>query len=348
MDVLILTSFVPFNSLSAEALSQAIEQVREIHLAIGQTLFRRGDCDPQRYYLLEGEIKLDAGDGSPPLLTLAGSEASRHPLARLKPRRYSAMAQSFCRVAAFDESALDGLIAQDQTTAYEVQEFEGNDPYWLFDLLRNPAFTRVPPANLHDLFERFFPMPVRAGQEVIRQGDPAGDTYYLIREGQAQVSRRNDAGLEVVLARLNLGDGFGEEALIAHSARSASVTMLSDGLVMCLSAADFDTLLKEPLVQQVNMAEATTLLCGGNADLIDVRLPDEYKQGNIKGSVNMPLCTLRLKVGALDQRRVHIVVCETERRSSIAAFILAQRGLDARVLTGGLTVLKQHGDKHTA
>lgn len=345
MDRSHLTGFVPLNSLSAEALVQVGGLVSEVLLAIGQTLFRRGDADPRRYYLVEGKIALDAGDGSPPLLIQAGSEAARHPLARLKPRRYAAVAQTPCRIAAFDEAALDGLIAQDQTTAYEVQEFEGNDPYWMFDLLRNPAFSRVPPANLRALFTRFHPMPVTAGQVVIRQDDPVGDHYYLIREGQAQVSRRNEAGQETVLAKLGPGEGFGEEALIAHAARRATVTMLIDGLVMGLSIDDFDTLLKEPLVRQISATAAMTLLHGGHADLIDVRVADEFKQGNIKGSLNVPLCMLRLKIGALDRQRLHILVSDTERRSSIAAFILTQRGLDARVLAGGLNALKQASGK---
>lgn len=341
MDGDFLASLVPLDSLSASALAQAAEQVWEIRLTIGQTLFRRGDRDPLRYYLLDGKIALDAGDGSPPLLVQADSEAGRHPLARLKPRRYSAVAHTPCRIAAFNEAVLDALIVRDQSSAYEVEEFEGNDPYWMFDLLRNPAFSRVPPANLHALFNRFQPMPVTAGQVVIRQGDSVGGHYYLIREGQAEVSRRNEAGQEVVLTRLTPGDGFGEEALIAHASRRATVTMMSDGLIMSLSAEDFDTLLKEPLVRHISAMEAVPLLNAGSADLIDVRLAEEYKLGNIKGSINIPLCMLRLKAGALDKRRVHILLSDNELRSSIATFILAQRGLDARLLAGGLNALRQ-------
>jgi CRP-like cAMP-binding protein len=343
-----LAGLVPLDSLSAEALAQAAELVWEVHLEIGQALFQRGDNDPHRYYLLEGKIALDAGDGSSPLLIKAGSEAARYPLARLKPRRYTAVAHTSCRIAAFDETALDGLIAQDVGTAYEVEEFEGNDPYWMFDLLRNPAFARVPPANLHALFTRFLPMPVVADQVVIREGDPVGDHYYLIREGYAQVTRHDGAGKSLALARLGPGDGFGEEALIAHEAREVTVTMLSKGLVMCLSADDFDTLLREPLVRHVTAAEAVALLHGGSADVIDVRMPDEFKQGSLKGSINIPLSLLRLKADALDKQRVYVMVCEAEQYSSIAAFILAQRGLDARVLAGGLKSLKKQGGNNAA
>ena len=348
MDGIGLAGFVPFNGLSAEALAQAAAVVREIRLGNGQHLFHRGDADALRYYLIEGRVALDAGDGSPPLLVQAGSEAGRHCLARLKPRRYSAVALVYCRVLAFDETELDAMIAQDQSTSYEVQEFEGNDPYWMFDLLRNPAFTRVPSANLHALFMCFRPLSVSAGQEIIHQGDARGEYYYLIREGRALVSRHEAAGQSVELARLGPGDGFGEEALIAQAARSASVRMQSDGLLMCLASDDFDTLLKAPLLHRVSAAEAAALLKGGNADLIDVRLADEFLRGHLKGSVNIPLCRLRLKAASLEKQRVHILVCETGRRSSVAAFLLEQRGLDARVLAGGYDALKQARDKPVA
>ena len=73
MDGIGLAGFVPFNSLSDEALAQAAAVVREIRLATGQHLFHRGDADVFRYYLIEGRVALDAGDGSPPLLVQAGS-----------------------------------------------------------------------------------------------------------------------------------------------------------------------------------------------------------------------------------------------------------------------------------
>ncbi len=335
-----LKGFVPFNSLSNEALAQAVGLLQVVSIAAGEVLFQRGGNDPRRYYLLEGRVALDAADSLPPLMIQAGSEASRHPLARQNPRRYTAVAQTPCRIAAFDEVELDELVAQDQVNAYEVDESNSVDPYWMLDLLRNPAFALVPPANLQSLFKQFRPKRVKAGDVILEQGDASCDFYYLIREGQAQVVRRTDLGVEVVLAKLGPGHSFGEEALIVHATRNATVTMLSDGLIMCLSSDDFDTLLKQPLVRQIPTEEAVALLRAGRADLIDVRLPEEFKQGNIRGSVNLPLCTLRLRAGALGQQRTHIMVCDTERRSSIAAFILSQRGLDTRVLKGGLDALK--------
>lgn len=340
MEIRQLKGFVPFNSLSDQALAQAVDLVQVTSVAAGETLFQRGGSDPRRYYLLRGRMALDSGDSMPPLMIQAGSEAGRHPLARQNPRRYTAIAQTPCHIAGFDEVELDELVAQDQANAYGEDESNSVDPYWMFDLLRNPAFALVPPANLQALFKQFRPKAVKAGEVIVKQGESSCEFYYLIREGEARVVRHNDLGVEVVLAKLGPGHSFGEEALIAHAARNATVTMLSDGLIMLLSSGDFDTLLKQALVRPIPLEEAVNLQRGGSAVLIDVRLPDEFKQDGIRGCVNLPLYTLRLRAGALDQRRTYIMVCDTERRSSIAAFILSQRGLDTRVLQGGLNALK--------
>jgi CRP-like cAMP-binding protein len=314
-------------------------QVREIRLVAGQSLFQKGDEDDFSYYLLKGEIALEAGDGSAPLIIRAGSESSRHPLARLKPRLYNCVARGECLVASFPDEDLDGLVAQDQATSYEVTEFEGDDPSWMFVLLSNPAFSRVPPANLHGLFSRFEPMQVEAGQIIIHQGE-AGDYYYLIREGAAQVIR--EAGSKhITLAKLDAGQGFGEEALISGDPRNATVTMTSDGLLMRLASRDFHDLLRGPLVHQVDVAEAAALVRDKGAQLIDVRLEDEFKLGNLKGSVNIPLYLLRIKANSLAKDRIHILYCQTGSRSSTAAFLLAQRGFESRVLKGGLAGIPQ-------
>lgn len=73
--------------------------------------------------------------------------------------------------------------------------------------------------------------------------------------------------------------------------------------------------------------------------LLDVRMEDEYKHGALKGSLNLPLYLLRLRAKALDPARPYILYCQTGHRGSTAAFLLARRGFDAHVLTGGLDAM---------
>jgi rhodanese-related sulfurtransferase len=104
---------------------------------------------------------------------------------------------------------------------------------------------------------------------------------------------------------------------------------------MRLAKKDFDHLLKEPLVQWVTMDEAKSMAQAG-AGLLDVRLEDEHRNGSVKGSINMPLYLLRMKLSSLDAKRKYVVFCQTGSRSCSAAFILSQRGFDVYVLRGGL------------
>lgn len=143
---------------------------------------------------------------------------------------------------------------------------------------------------------------------------------------------------KILLAELKAGQGFGEEALISGDPRNATVTMASAGELMRLPAAEFDTLLREPLVQHVSLSQGAELIKHG-AKLIDVRLEAEFAVGSLKGSINLPLYLLRLRANKIDLKRPCILFCQSGRRSSAAAFLLAQRGFDSRVLEGGLDAL---------
>ncbi len=338
-----LAHLIPLSDLSGDALNQAANLAARISLEPEQVLFRKGTADTHSFYLLDGEVALDSEDGSQPLRVKAGSETARHPLSRLKPRTYTCVARTPCKLAAFADDDLDHLVARDQATAYEVTEFEGDDPQWMFDLLSNPAFSKVPPCNLHTLFSRFEAMPVVAGQQIVKQGE-VGDYYYLIRSGCARVTRQVGDNKEIILAELLAGQGFGEEALISGDPRNASVTISVAGELMRLPAADFDSLLRQPLVKTVSLAQGAELIKQG-AKLIDVRLEAEFAEGSLKGSINLPLYLLRLKANSLDRNQTYLLFCQSGRRSSAAAFLLSQRGFDARVLQGGLAGLKKPTQK---
>src|ERR1700753_1315599 len=144
----------------------------------------------------------------------------------------------------------------------------------------------------------------------------------------------NHSGLK--LAELGVGDTFGEEALIAEAKRNATVTMLTDGVLMRLNNQNFRELMNGPYLQWVRAEIAREIIEKGGRWL-DVRLPSKHQNLAIEGSLNIPLYFIRLKLSALDRNTPYVVYCDTGRRSSAAAYILVERGFDAYVLPGGLT-----------
>jgi rhodanese-related sulfurtransferase len=170
---------------------------------------------------------------------------------------------------------------------------------------------------------------------VIRQGEE-GDFFYVIVSGRCAVSRETPLNREGIrLAELGIGETFGEEALISGAKRNATVTMLTDGVLMRLAKDDFNTLLNEPMLQWVDHEQALEIVAKGGMWL-DVRLPSEYEHWHIEPSLNVPLYFIRLKIKTLDPAIPYVAVCDNGRRSSAAAYILSERGFEVHVLRGGI------------
>lgn len=70
------------------------------------------------------------------------------------------------------------------------------------------------------------------------------------------------------------------------------------------------------------------------ATLVDVRTAAEYADGDIPGSVNIPLDEIRARIGELPEGKL-IVHCKVGQRGHTAARLLAQLGRDAVNLDGG-------------
>ena len=88
-------------------------------------------------------------------------------------------------------------------------------------------------------------------------------------------------------------------------------------------------------VKNFHWHDVQSLPRDGSATLLDVRNPDEVSNGQIDGFSNIPLDSLRSRIGELEQRKPVYVICHSGMRGYIAARILMQRGFDAYNLCGG-------------
>ena len=89
------------------------------------------------------------------------------------------------------------------------------------------------------ILERRF---VPEGTLILRQGEP-GNSAYLIQSGSVSVYTEHD-GKTIELAKLELGQIFGEMALIDREPRSASVTSVDDTRLLVMKRPDFFHIIK--------------------------------------------------------------------------------------------------------
>ncbi len=332
VDVALLQRFVPMDALTETSQQRLCKLSTRLRFAAGAFAFRSEQPLTQAYWLLAGDLRLEDGSGAKADVIRAGSTRAAHRLAGPPAAGMSAQCLTAVELLAVDGSLLDLLLTWDQGSACEVAGIdEAMTDDWMTRLLQAPAFQRLPPTNLHALFQRLQPVEVKVGDRVIREGD-AGDWFYVIVEGRCAIEYQGSHPRPLRLAEFGPGDCFGEEALIAGLPRNASALMLSDGRLMRLARRDFVELLEAPLLIRLDPGTAQAQVDAGAASWLDVRLPSEFEEGHFPGSRNLPLRLLRAKAGALERGLLHVCVCDSGRRSSVAAYLLTQRGYAAAVL----------------
>ena len=322
--------FVPTHSLSP---ADRAELARHSYVAgyqPGQALFHRGDAAKTVAYLISGEVELVNELGA--RLIAGDTEDSRYALSSGEKRNVTATCTRAAQVLFVDRNHLDLMLTWAQTGAVEVQELEQVETGdWMSAMLRNPAFHRIPPANIAQIIACVEQVEFGPGETIIRQGE-AGDYYYVVTDGLCQVVLQDPNGLgERELDRIGQGNGFGEEALVSGDPRNATVRALSRVGLVRLAAQDFVRLLRDPLMHIANLDALPK-----GAILVDVRLQEEYLRGHLEGAVNLPLRRLRGEARSMDASRPLIVYCDTGRRSASATFLLSERGFDARWVERGV------------
>jgi len=92
-------------------------------------------------------------------------------------------------------------------------------------------------------------------------------------------------------------------------------------------------------IQEVPVTAAEAAIAQADV-LIDVREPDEYRQGHLPGAVNMPRGLLEFQLSsqpALESRGLRVVLyCKTSGRAALAACALHDMGyLNVQSIAGG-------------
>jgi MFS family permease len=128
-----------------------------------------------------------------------------------------------------------------------------------------PMLRTLPLPSVEQLVRGLELREVAAGASVFEQGD-VGDRYYVVESGQVDV-----VGDGRLLATLGAGEGFGEIALLRHSARTASVAARTDVRLRSLDADCFLTV----VLGYTPSAREAALGMGRLLERYDPDLPDQ-------------------------------------------------------------------------
>lgn len=335
----IIRQLVPLSTLPSKKFVSLCAQLQLENAEPGQFLFKRGDENSDLFYLLNGSINLQTETFNIETIK-AGSDSARFAIAHQIPRKVDAVANGKIQFLRLDAN----MMKLGQDTSYEenestmmVEELEDNDD-WMTTLLKSPIFRALPPANLQKILMSLHQITYNAGDVIIRQGEP-GDYYYIIKKGQALISRKPSPNAkDIKLVKLSDLDTFGEDALISGEPRSTTITAITELSLLRLAKEQFVNLIKLPTLKYINIKELAEYLKRG-AELIDVRGADEFKASHLANSINVPFFSLRMYLKTLNRQHPIIVVCQDGRISEMAAFILQQNKFNALILKNGISAL---------
>jgi len=340
-DFSLFDDLVPVRHLSSDDREQLLDYLDVVTYSSGRIIFSQGDDDNMTCYLCSGEVELAAGDGTRIRITSVSADA-KYPLAHVHPRQYTARTMTESSILIINKSRLDGLIAVngidtggDNHGVLVSQPDAAIDTDWMSYLLASDLFSRVSAASIQNIFSRIEAEEVRAGHEIIHQGEP-GDYFYIIKQGECEVFRQPSVhARSITISRLRPGETFGEEALITGGPNSVSVIMSADGELLKLHRSDFEKYLMNEVVHGVELRQLHEEN-PGDVVFLDVRYPDEPAVESMHESINIPLNILRIEAGKLDRNRRYVVICGNGIMSKVAVFLLAQNGIEARYLVDGL------------
>lgn len=88
--------------------------------------------------------------------------------------------------------------------------------------------------------------------------------------------------------------------------------------------------------KNISITELSDLIKSGQAEIIDVREPDEYKLIRIKGAKLIPGSELAARQEEIDWQKPVVFYCRSGVRSRLAANFFARQGREAFNLSGGI------------
>ena len=324
------------NSFSDESVDLLLKNNPPRYAAAGEIIIRQDEDMNDHFILIDGEIEVQrtwsVADGNDKSHTWTLSPQNEIPATL-------AAASNGIRVRALSDLqyVLLDAVTMDSLLGWINQESLPKQESGVFKLMQRIVTTHhFPKETLEKIVSELKTQKVEEGQVIIREREK-GESYYFIEEGEAEVIRSDPFTDEIaVVAHLEEGDCFGEEALIQDGYRNATVKMLSPGRLQVLNKNAFEDHVQPGLIKEINAEEAYKKLESNEVELLDCRYDMEYEDSRIPNATLIPLHELRDRVHELDSAKSYLVYCRSGKRSKAAAYLLQERNINGVSISGGI------------
>jgi len=112
------------------------------------------------------------------------------------------------------------------------------------ELREVPLFSEMDEQEVSEIRALMDELKYKTGQTIVREGE-LGNLFYIITEGEVQVTIRDADGQDVVLQDLGPGGFFGELSMLTSEPRSAMVRAMENVTLLALEREEFFSFLKK-------------------------------------------------------------------------------------------------------
>ncbi|GME82658.1 unnamed protein product [Ambrosiozyma monospora] len=231
-----------FSQLDEESLKTIIYALEEKRVPKGTEIIRQGDEGDYFYVVEQGIIDFYV-NGNKVNSSGPGSSFGELALMYNSPRAATATAETDCILWALDRMTFRRILLEGTSKKRSMYE------KFLKDV---PVLKSLSSYERSKLADALNTESYQAGESVVKEGD-AGENFYFIESGTAEVTKEGHAG---ALSVLKKGDYFGELALLYDSPRQATVKATSSLKVVTLGKSGFQRLLG-PAVEVLKLQDPT-------------------------------------------------------------------------------------------
>lgn len=218
-----------FGNLDEEACRSVLQSLQEKKCGSGEEIITQGD-EGDYFYIVESGAVEFIKDGVKVNSSGAGSSFGELALMYNAPRAATVVATQPCVLWTLDRVTFRKILLDG--THQRRSMYDGF-------LKEVPILSDLGSYERNKLADALTSQVVEAGTAVITEGE-AGDAFYLVESGEAEVTKKGESG---VVATLKQGDYFGEVALLNDLPRQATVTAKTKLKVATLGKDGFQRLL---------------------------------------------------------------------------------------------------------
>jgi CRP-like cAMP-binding protein len=326
-----LRNYCYFHNLSNSALEAIAKKLHIERISAGTEIIREGESADTFYFIKDGAVEVykKTPSGQTSVLSVLGKGEGFGEMALLTSslRKATVIAKTDLTLYKLFKIDFEEVVRLDSTFSTTLMEKAWG--YDQFDKIKTlQPFALLRPEKMATIIAKLVEKRHGPGENIITQGEK-GDFYYIVKSGRVAVLKKMLEDEPEHVATLGPGEGFGEEALITDSPRSATVRTIDDTVLWALSRTDFERVMKSSFLEEVSPEEIPSEK-NSQPDFLDVRMKMEFEEEHIPEAINIPLDELRRRYSELDYSKEYYVYCLLGVRSATAAFLLTSNGFKVK------------------